>query len=125
MITDCGEPPPKTNLDHSSMTWFNMDMVKNEHAVALGRQGGLKGGHARARILSPERRREIAQKAATSRWSWEAEKVRLQEDRVYRRRVAEKLARESGLDPGDLEHALFNQTLTASERLKRGLACRP
>ena len=100
-------------------------MSKNSHAVALGRLGGIKGGPSRASTLSPERRREIAQKAATVRWSWDAEKVRLQEDRVYRRKVAEKLASESGLDPGDLEHALFNQTLTASERLKRGLACRP
>lgn len=34
-----------------------------------GRQGGLKGGHARAVKLSPERRREIAKKAAYIRWS--------------------------------------------------------
>lgn len=37
-------------------------------AAALGRKGGLKGGKARAKILSPERRREIAQKAAAARW---------------------------------------------------------
>lgn len=34
----------------------------------LGRAGGLKGGDARAASLTPERRREIAQKAAQSRW---------------------------------------------------------
>lgn len=37
-------------------------------AVALGRRGGLKGGKARAAALTPERRREIALKAATTRW---------------------------------------------------------
>ncbi len=33
-----------------------------------GRKGGVKGGPARAAALPPERRREIAQKAATTRW---------------------------------------------------------
>ena len=32
------------------------------------RQGGLKGGKARAEKLSPERRQEIACKAALARW---------------------------------------------------------
>jgi hypothetical protein len=41
---------------------------KNPAAVALGRLGGLKGGKARASIMSAEKRREIAQKAARSRW---------------------------------------------------------
>jgi hypothetical protein len=42
---------------------------KNPAAVALGRQGGLRGGNARATALSAERRREIAQKAAKARWA--------------------------------------------------------
>jgi hypothetical protein len=37
--------------------------TKNEAAVLLGRLGGLKGGKARAKALSSERRREIARKA--------------------------------------------------------------
>lgn len=37
-------------------------------AVLLGRRGGLKGGRARAEVLSPERRREIATRAARTRW---------------------------------------------------------
>jgi hypothetical protein len=37
-------------------------------AAALGRKGGLKGGKARAKKLSPERRSEIAKKAAAARW---------------------------------------------------------
>jgi hypothetical protein len=41
---------------------------KNPHAVFLGRLGGLKGGKARAERLTPEQRKEIAQKAAQSRW---------------------------------------------------------
>jgi hypothetical protein len=41
---------------------------KNPAAVALGRLGGLKGGKARARKLSPAKRIEIAKKAAKSRW---------------------------------------------------------
>ena len=41
---------------------------KNPHAVALGRQGGLKGGHARARKLTAKQRSESARKAAKARW---------------------------------------------------------
>ena len=40
---------------------------KNRAAVELGRLGGLKGGKARTQKLSPERRKEIAQKAAQAR----------------------------------------------------------
>jgi hypothetical protein len=49
------EPKPKKNFD----------------AKALGRLGGLKGGKARAEKLSPERRKEIAVKAASARWGKE------------------------------------------------------
>jgi hypothetical protein len=42
---------------------------KNPAAVALGKLGGLKGGKARAKILSAKRRKQIAQKAAKVRWS--------------------------------------------------------
>lgn len=41
---------------------------KNPAAVALGRLGGLKGGKARAKVLSAKRRTEIAKKAAKARW---------------------------------------------------------
>lgn len=44
-------------------------IVKNPAAVALGRLGGLKGGRVRAERLTPEKRKEIAQKAALARWS--------------------------------------------------------
>lgn len=42
---------------------------KNKAAQALGKLGGLKGGKARAAKLSPERRAEIASKAAKARWA--------------------------------------------------------
>lgn len=41
---------------------------KSPAAVKRGRAGGLKGGKARARKLTPEQRAEIAKKAANSRW---------------------------------------------------------
>ena len=53
-----GEEPPVPELDG-----------KDPHAVALGRKGGKKGGPARAKALTPERRREIAQKAVAARWA--------------------------------------------------------
>ena len=43
--------------------------TKNPAAVALGRLGGLKGGKARARILSSQRKKEIAKNAAETRWN--------------------------------------------------------
>ncbi len=41
---------------------------KNIAAVALGRLGGLKGGKARAASLTPDKRKEIAKRAAKARW---------------------------------------------------------
>ncbi len=45
-----------------------MKRKKNPHAVALGRKGGKKGGHARAANLSPEELSAIGRKAAQARW---------------------------------------------------------
>ncbi len=42
---------------------------KAAHAAELGRIGGQKGGEARAKALSPERRKEIARRAAAARWN--------------------------------------------------------
>ena len=41
---------------------------KHLAAVALGRLGGLKGGKARAKKLTPKERQESARNAAKSRW---------------------------------------------------------
>lgn len=46
---------------------------KNPAAVALGRLGGKKGGTARANALTPERRAEIAKRAAAKRWGTSAD----------------------------------------------------
>jgi hypothetical protein len=40
----------------------------SEYLATIGRRGGLKGGKARAEKLTPEKRKEIAEKAAKSRW---------------------------------------------------------
>ena len=50
----------------------DIDDGKNPAAVMLGRFGGKKGGKARAKSLSPERRKEIARQAAAARWSKDA-----------------------------------------------------
>ena len=42
---------------------------KDPQAVERGRQGGLKGGKARASKLTAKRRKQIAKKAAKSRWT--------------------------------------------------------
>ena len=42
---------------------------KNPAAVALGKLGGAKGGKARAKALSPSKRKAIAKKAASARWN--------------------------------------------------------
>lgn len=40
-----------------------------EQQPARGRAGGLKGGAARASVLDPQKRRQIARKAANARWA--------------------------------------------------------
>lgn len=44
------------------------DAGKNHTSIAFGREGGKKGGKARAEKLSPEQRSAIAKKAAQARW---------------------------------------------------------
>ncbi|AMN48085.1 histone H1 [Steroidobacter denitrificans] len=44
------------------------DEGKDPAAVALGRKGGLKGGKARASMLSADQRAKIAKLAAQARW---------------------------------------------------------
>jgi hypothetical protein len=43
--------------------------AKDPDRVARGRLGGAKGGKIRAAKLSPERRAEIARRAAQARWA--------------------------------------------------------
>jgi hypothetical protein len=60
---------PVTSCLSERASCGTLDVVKNKHAVALGRLGGPKGAAARALSLSPERRREIARAAAQARWN--------------------------------------------------------
>lgn len=53
-----GQAPPEPDPDEG----------KDPAAVALGRKGGLKGGHARAAKMSKKERSEAARKAALARW---------------------------------------------------------
>jgi len=41
---------------------------RKAEARELGKRGGLKGGRARKKALSPAKRAEIARKAAATRW---------------------------------------------------------
>jgi hypothetical protein len=41
----------------------------SEYLAQIGRKGGLKGGPARAKKLSVKQRKEIARKAASTRWA--------------------------------------------------------
>jgi N6-adenosine-specific RNA methylase IME4 len=51
------------------------DQQKDPMAVAFGRRGGLKGGHARAAKLSPDERSKAARRAAAARWGVKADAV--------------------------------------------------
>jgi hypothetical protein len=46
----------------------SVPQAKDPERVARGKLGGAKGGILRAQKLSPERRSEIARKAAAARW---------------------------------------------------------
>ena len=55
------EPSPTKDQDPP-------EQEKNPYAVALGRLGAKKGGHASAAKLSPQRRRPVTREAAAARW---------------------------------------------------------
>ena len=63
----CHAPTERMSLDGISVAEDEAE-GKNPHAAALGRLGGLKGGVARAAALTPKERRDIATKAARTRW---------------------------------------------------------
>jgi hypothetical protein len=58
----------KLIVDLSTGEASDKPLVPEDSAVAFARQGGLKGGKARAAALTPEERREIARLAAARRW---------------------------------------------------------
>ena len=78
-------PKPKRPRDLNQLAKFIVDVStgdaelpecqpdrKNPAAVELGKLGGKKGGKARAKKLTPEQRKAIAQKAARTRWASES-----------------------------------------------------
>jgi hypothetical protein len=70
---------PKRPRDPNQLAKLIVDLATGEKAEErpeapspaqeFARSGGLKGGRARADALTPEKRKEIAQKAAAKRWT--------------------------------------------------------
>jgi hypothetical protein len=68
-VIDALEDASKGASVHGSLLPITPEDLKGESAaVTMGRAGGLKGGKARADALSARRRREIAKRAAATRW---------------------------------------------------------
>ena len=59
---------PSENIIDQELVQKAIAEGKDPLAVLLGQRGGLKGGKARKKALTPERRKEIAKKAAEARW---------------------------------------------------------
>ena len=66
------EKPPKRPRDLNQFAKHMVDLATGEieePAINEGaRKGGLLGGKARAKALTPEQRSEIARAAASARW---------------------------------------------------------
>jgi hypothetical protein len=68
---------PKRPADMNQLAKYIVELAaadipavpKESEMARRGRVGGLSGGKARADKLSPEKRQEIARRAAESRWS--------------------------------------------------------
>ncbi|UWR21507.1 histone H1 [Sulfitobacter sp. S190] len=65
---------PKRPRDANQLAKFIVDLATedeepvHEPDTSGQRKGGLKGGKAKARLLTPEQRSEAAQIAAAARW---------------------------------------------------------
>jgi hypothetical protein len=64
---------PKRPRDPAQLAKLMIDIASGEiedkqPVVKRGRAGGLKGGAARAASLDPQKRQQIARKAAAARW---------------------------------------------------------
>jgi hypothetical protein len=69
---------PKRPRDPNQLAKLIVDIATGEEGNshpepmdAKKRKAGLKGGNERAKSLTPEKRKEIAQKAAAKRWEQE------------------------------------------------------
>ena len=65
----CGRCREAHMVANRERRWSKRLDVTRDRATVTGRAGGLKGGRARARALTPERRSEIARQAALARWA--------------------------------------------------------
>ena len=69
---------PKRPRDPNQLAKMIVDIASGEvddreaSATKRGSAGGKVGGPARTKVLTPERRREIASKAAKTRWKTSA-----------------------------------------------------
>lgn len=63
---------PKRPRDINQLAKSIVDLATGEaeekEVLESARKGGLKGGKARAKALTPEQRADIARAAATARW---------------------------------------------------------
>jgi hypothetical protein len=66
--TTCTGPYSRRGEKGYVMTDTNETRLRSAAASLMGKAGGLIGGRARAKSLSPERRKEIARNAAQVRW---------------------------------------------------------
>jgi hypothetical protein len=65
---------PKRPRDPAQLAKLMIDIASGEVEERLpiakqGRPGGLKGGPARSASLDPQKRQQIARKAAAARWA--------------------------------------------------------
>jgi len=60
--------PKRKNPAAVALAARRMQVMTAAERQAVARAGGLAGGHARARKLTPARRQAIARKAAAARW---------------------------------------------------------
>jgi len=94
---------------------------KNPAAVALGRLGGLKGGKARAKSLTRERRLEIARKAARTRWSiYDKSNLELATDNLLLLRLLDALKHIDDVDMLKLEKLVFLIEKDQQRRREKG-----
>src|SRR3954470_16766925 len=66
-IVDLGTAEPEPAREPESQAEPAPDPIR-EAAKKMGRRGGLKGGPARAKKLTAEKRSEIGRRAAAKRW---------------------------------------------------------
>ncbi len=65
-LVDSPQPDAADPSDESSAT-SHVDPLISEYFAKIGKRGGLKGGKARLKLLTPEQRKEIASRGGRAR----------------------------------------------------------